>query len=310
MRSEEIATERMDNAKGEERNNIDSIQQQGAHAQYQAAATPRSQGNDSLPLATGLKHSRPRPPSTSPISAKRQRLENAKVTLAKPFRSPMLIGRGGGPKLPRNPGTTSQPTRPPLVTPSIAPTFQISYTQPSFVADPEIAALKAQLTTLRAHLKSETTYLSMSEQALMLESLSPNHKNSDQSLAELRLKWRNTARQAADYLFGVAGDRMNMMGGARSYFERARERKSQWEGDNADQGIGTGWAGIEYGEIDQVTIEERKRQLMAEYDLEETSANTKSKAEEVNTSQRDDVSIYCRLLPSREVGADPRGDGG
>lgn len=136
----------------------------------------------------------------------------------------------------------------------------------------------------------------------MLESLPPNHKNSDESLAELRLKWRIAARQAADYLFGVAGDRVNRMGGARAYFERERERKSRWEGDGADQGIGTD---AEDGEIDQGTLEERKRQLMADYDLEETLACAKSKVE-VNTSQRDDVSTADfsraeKLEPTREV---------
>ena len=138
----------------------------------------------------------------------------------------------------------------------------------------------------------------------MLESLSPNHKNSDESLAELRLKWRGAARQAADYLFGVAGDRVNRMGGAKEYFERERERKSRWEGDDAGQGIGAGWADTEDG-VDQGTLEERKRQLMADYDLEETSACAKSKAE-MNTSQRDDVSTVDfsraeKLDPTREV---------
>jgi len=127
----------------------------------------------------------------------------------------------------------------------------------------------------------------MSQQALVLESLPPAHKDSDEHLEELIIKWRGAARQAADHLFGVAGDRVNRMGGARVYFERERDRKNKWE-DEADSGVISGWADAEDGaEADPEVIEERKRQLMAEYDLEEPSPSSKSR-KEVDIAQKDD----------------------
>lgn len=128
----------------------------------------------------------------------------------------------------------------------------------------------------------------MSQQALALESLPSTHKDSDERLEELIFKWRAAARQAADYLFGVAVDRVNRMGGARAYFAREKERRTKWEGGEADNGIGGDWARADDGdEVDPVAIEEQKRQLMAEYDLEEVPTNSRSQ-KEIDIAQTDD----------------------
>ena len=145
----------------------------------------------------------------------------------------------------------------------------------------------------------------MSQQALLLESLPPAHKDSDEHLEELIIKWRDAARQAADYLFGVAGDRVNRMGGARAYFQRERDRKNKWEGDEADNGVSSGWADTEDGV--EADLEEQKRQLMAEYDLEEPLSSSKSRKEVDVAQTDDDVSAEPNLpqrLPTLGVGAE------
>jgi len=259
----------------------------------------------------------------SPISVKRQRLNSAKAamsTLAKPFQSPLLTRRGDASSAQASstpPATPSKTLANTSMKPSMTQRFHITRTQRTqypVPSDPEAAALNAQLTTLRARLKMAQTYLSMSQQALVLESLPPIHKDSDEHLEELITKWRGAARQAADYLFGVAGDRVNRMGGARVYFERERERKHKWEGGGADNCVSSGWADTEGGgEADPEVIEERKRQLMAEYDVEELSSSSKFRRE-VDIAQTDDdvsaASNFPQHFPSLVVGAELAASGG
>ncbi|RPB25220.1 hypothetical protein L211DRAFT_104417 [Terfezia boudieri ATCC MYA-4762] len=255
-----------------------------------------------LPVSTPLQTPRSTPnlSASSPISVKRQRLSSAKAamtTLARPFRSPLMVRRGDASSTPAGPGTgtvTNTSMKPPT-----SQKFRITRTprtQYPIPSDPEIAELNAQLTTLRSRLKTAQTYLSMSQQALLLESLPPAHKDSDEHLEELISKWRGAARQAADYLFGVAGDRVNRMGGARAYFERERDRKNKWEGGEADSGVNSGWADAEDGaNVDPEVIEERKRQLIAEYDLEEPSPSSKSR-KEVDIAQTDDDHFTMEMM--------------
>lgn len=271
--------------------------------------------------STPLKHSS----STSHLlsaSGKRQRLdrsEAAMTTLIKPFRSPLLNRQGDASSKQAirstPPDTPSKRTASSLMKPPKTQRFEISRTSRiqssnSIASDPEITALNSQLTTLRTRLKAAQTYLSMSQQALALESLPSTHKDSDEHLGELISKWRGAARQAADYLFGVAGDRVNRMGGAKAYFERERDRRTKWGGDEAADNVYGGRDNTDENgeEIDQELIEERKRQLMVEYDLDRSQHT-------VNIPQTDeDVSLFLSSLAfpdsrgwSREAGVGKKG---
>ncbi|KAF8417224.1 hypothetical protein EV426DRAFT_382576 [Tirmania nivea] len=263
-----------------------------------ADARSGEETNTEKPIGASTTSSTPPKPSRlTSISVKRQRLNSAKATLARPFRSPLLVRRGDASSISARPGPCTVTNM--SMKPSIAQGFHTARTlrsQYPTSSDPEIAALNAQLTTLRTRLKTAQTYLSMSQQALVLESLPPAHKNSDEHLEELITKWRDTARQAADYLFGVASDRVNRMGGARAYFERERDRKNKWEGGEADNDINSGWADAEDGaEVDPEVIEERKRQLMAEYDLEEPSPSNKFR-KKVDIAQTDDDHFTMEMM--------------
>ena len=301
--AEKIVNESID---GEE-DNMDSVDAGSG----KETKTDQPIGVSTSTALSTLKPSRSTPnlSAGSLISVKRQRLNSAKAamtTLARPFQSPLLVRRADTSSTPARPGSNTVNNT--SMKPPIAQRFHITRTprtQCPIPSDPEISALNTQLTTLRTRLKAAQTYLSMSQQALLLESLPPAHKDSDEHLEELIIKWRDAARQAADYLFGVAGDRVNRMGGARAYFQRERDRKNKWEGDEADNGVSSGWADTEDGV--EADLEEQKRQLMAEYDLEEPLSSSKSRKEVDVAQTDDDVSAEPNLpqrLPTLGVGAE------
>ncbi|KAF8474228.1 hypothetical protein BDZ91DRAFT_713885 [Kalaharituber pfeilii] len=268
----------------------------GTNIKVTQATKPVNNSNQSV-LSTPQRHFHSSPNLLS-VSVKRQRLDSATAalnTLRKPFRSPLIVRRGDESDQSVRSHTPTTPAK--IATRSVEPKREhVTRThQPKFSTstrnDPEIAALSAQVTNLRTRLKAAQTYLSMSQQALTLESLPPTHKDSDEHLEELIMRWRASARQAADYLFGIAGDRVNRMGGARAYFQRERERKIKWESDGEVECKGDDWS----NDIDPEAREERKRQLMAEYDLDDLPTGGKSRREMDIAQTDDDVSMKFDL---------------
>ncbi|KAI5807605.1 hypothetical protein DFH27DRAFT_327411 [Peziza echinospora] len=253
--------------------------------------------------------------TTYPGSSKRQRIQNASAamsTLSKPFRSPLIVRRPAGGSTPRAAPMPSIPP-PPRFTPAGTANKRGAATQRTSgltplsrnPTDPEITALSVHVTQLRNRLKAAQTHLATSEQALALESLPHTHKDSDEHLEEVIMKWRGAARQAADYLFGVAGDRVNMMGGARAYFERERERKSNWDDNDNGNASGCGWGdGNNSGEEDLEAREERKRQLMAEYDIEPPEEKQTGKQHVDMARTNDDSFTMDMMLKTMNIDLD------
>jgi Swi5-dependent recombination DNA repair protein 1 len=166
------------------------------------------------------------PPSTPAPPQKRRRL-SAGSTLKKPFRSPLLNRPPGSTpapqkfNLPAPPAPTTAEkcapltkeetpikpvsTAPPLRTPR--PVRRSLFQTPS--ADPELSAAQKQHSALLSQIRSAKQSWETVSQALTLEA-SPE---GDEELRASIIKWRIAARAAAEALFGIAGDKVNAMGG-------------------------------------------------------------------------------------------------
>lgn len=171
------------------------------------------------------------PPATPLPAAKRRRMDLVNSALHKPFRSPLLArssasststpsgasakpasassplacpnhGEDGGETAvtnttPRNRSIPTRPLRRPL------------FTSPSSSGDKELQAARKTNAALAAQIRSLRESNQTMAQALALEA---NPKR-DEDLQESIRKWTLAARDAADALFGVAGDKVNALGG-------------------------------------------------------------------------------------------------
>lgn len=168
------------------------------------------------------------PPSTPLPSAKRRRIDAANSTLKKPFRSP-LLSRPPGSSTPAPPAfalptpsstktnsyalatpskTSETPTKHLAPTPRRTPVRRQLFATPSS-ADPELAAAQKKHTALLTEIRAIKESMETVTQALALEA---NPKGDEDLTASIR-KWRLAARGAADTLFGIAGDKVNQLGG-------------------------------------------------------------------------------------------------
>ena len=181
------------------------------------------------------------PPATPLPAAKRRRVDLVNSTLHKPFRSPLLArpsapststpskasakpapasspltflshDEGDGDRAvanttgstsaattttPRNRSIPTRPLRRPL------------FTSPSSSGDKELQAARKTNAALTAQIRSLRESNQTMAQALALEA---NPKR-DEDLQESIRKWTLAARDAADALFGIAGDKVNALGG-------------------------------------------------------------------------------------------------
>lgn len=198
---------------------IDAKESDDAIAPYSTQVPPSSNTNYNQHHMS--EHS---PPSTPAPPQKRRRL-SAESTLKKPFRSPLLNRPPEStpvpPKsnLPTPPTPTTAETRasstkeetqlvstaPPLRTarPVRRPLLQASS------ADPELSAAQKQHSAFLSQIRSAKQSWETVSQALALEA----NPGGDEELRASIIKWRIAARAAAEALFGIAGDKVNAMGG-------------------------------------------------------------------------------------------------
>lgn len=179
------------------------------------------------------------PPATPTPSAKRRRVDLASSTLKRPFRSPLLTRPPGSAPppafalaTPTRAGPDETPTKAvprtlptPRRTPQRRPLFAAAHT------DPELAAAQKRHTALLNDVRAARTRLETVAQARALEA----KPERDERLAADVRKWRAAARDAAETLFGIAGDKINRMGGPGG---------DQWRGmvlGKARGGGGFGW---------------------------------------------------------------------
>lgn len=116
-------------------------------------------------------------------------------------------------------------------------------------SDPELAAAQKKHTALLSEIRAAKQSLETVTQAVALEA---NPQGDEDLVASIR-KWRLAARAAADTLFGIAGDKVNqlggpggdgwraLMGGGKKSFgwdEEEPKRRNDEDGEDRDEGIG------------------------------------------------------------------------
>ncbi|KAL7269870.1 hypothetical protein RUND412_007446 [Rhizina undulata] len=206
--------------------------------------------------------------STLARETKRRRISEATATLSKPFRSPLLATPKSTPlPTPCSPTPPSTATKQSTFSPSSTPSKVLSYPTPtptststssrkiafprskprrslgssgsslfssSISSDPEIAALYKERSSLESQIRAEKALLETAAQALKIENLSED--DSDEKLEELIEKWRAASRTAADYLYGIVGDRVNRMGGPGAWKDVIQRGRRGWDDEEEKKG--------------------------------------------------------------------------
>ncbi|MCJ1339318.1 hypothetical protein MMC09_004607 [Bachmanniomyces sp. S44760] len=207
--------------------------------------------------------------STTTHMPKRRRVDDAQLTLSKPFKSPFKSPLNSSVKPDIKSGQKEPPqsienahamtvslgdstpttskvvlnqTSPPKLNVQSSlgrhirplPSVQASFNK----STPEILILQKQHTQFLTTLAGLRASLETNSQALRLESLSR-----DADLERLIAVWKGASRAAAEEIFGNVKDRVNRMGGVSGWQEKERERGMR----DSNMGFGSPWGVVQEG---------------------------------------------------------------
>lgn len=272
--------------------------------------------------------------ATTPMTAKRRRLNNASNTLNKPFVSPLktadahktpsknrrsdVITTSNPPYVPStlahtiNAVGTAPPPKPQSTRPAITPVRsnpvrKYAYSTPfAKRADPAEQAVQKEITSLELQIKAVRNDIDALNQAAKYTS------ECDNDLEELAVKWKLAAQAAAEEIFGSVKERVNRMGGVEAWRDSEKQKYERSNGigefaepeveDDADCEFDS--QGEELPEEEQEYRKREKRRLKQEAmeaaDIDERVVEDEAGPKHVwqQTGNGDDVSFiaYCRCI--------------
>jgi hypothetical protein len=182
---------------------------------------------------------------SSPLTAKRRKLNEASTTLARPFVSPLKTAKSDPTTLSRHHnGTTSTPYRPSTLThtvaasPTTTPSSSSKYKPPGAIAtkstpvrisigrltnrttkDPAEIATQKSITSLELQIRAVRNEIDTLSQAQRLSASSR-----DAELEELAAKWKAAAQCVAEEVFGTVKERVCRMGGVQAWRESEKRK--------------------------------------------------------------------------------------
>ncbi|KAH9823742.1 DNA repair protein Dds20 [Teratosphaeria destructans] len=205
---------------------------------------------------------------SSPVPAKRRRLNDATHTLSKPFVSPLRSAKPARQPLSEQSNLANQPYTPSTLAHNIKATqpdpsapkqstttstpvrkHAVPITSTKKRTDPAEFATQKALTALELQIKSLRNDLDALKQAANITSSA-----TDAELDSLTTKWRLASQQAAEELFGTVKERVCRMGGV-APGARAKRRSMI---------VRTGWGREELPEEEQQFRRSEKRRLRQE----------------------------------------------
>lgn len=270
--------------------------------------------------------------ASSPMTAKRRRLNNATNTLSKPFVSPLktadtlktpsknrrsdVIATSNPPYVPSTlahtvnaassvPQIRPQSIRPSVITPVRSnPIRKMAYSTPfAKRLDPAEQAVQKEITSLELQIKAVRNDIDALNQASKYTS------DTDNDLEELALKWKLASQAAAEEIFGSVKERVNRMGGVEAWRDSEKQKYERSNGigefaepeveDDADCEFDS--QGEELPEDEQEYRKKEKRRLKQEAmeaaDVDERVVEYDTGPKQVwqQTGNGDDVSLYCLL---------------
>ena len=188
--------------------------------------------------------------ASTPMTAKRRRLNNASHTLSKPFVSPLktadahktpsksrrsdVVATSNSPYKPStlahtiNAATTkSQPIRPSAVTQVRSNSVRKhAYSSPfAKRLDPAEQAMQKEITSLELQIKAVRNDIDALNQAAKYTS-----DSTDNDLKELAVKWKLASQAAAEEIFGSVKERVNRMGGVEAWRDSEKQKYERSNG--------------------------------------------------------------------------------
>ncbi|GAB7322039.1 hypothetical protein MBLNU13_g03088t1 [Cladosporium sp. NU13] len=191
--------------------------------------------------------------ASTPMTAKRRRLNNATETLSKPFVSPLktadalktpsksrrsdVIATSSTSYVPSTlahtitaanpvPPPKPQSTRPAAITPVRAnPVRKYAYSTPfAKRLDPAEQAVQKEITSLELQIKAVRNDIDALNQAAKYTS------ETDNDLEELAVKWKIASQAAAEEIFGSVKERVNRMGGVEAWRDSEKQKYERSNG--------------------------------------------------------------------------------
>ena len=188
--------------------------------------------------------------ASTPMTAKRRRLNNASNTLSKPFVSPLktadahktpsksrrgdVTAPNNSPYIPSslvhtmNAATTrSQPIGSPAVTPVRSNSVRKHAYSTPFAkrCDPAEQAIQKEITSLELQIKAVRNDIDALNQAAKYTS-----DSTDNDLEELAVKWKLASQAAAEEIFGSVKERVNRMGGVDAWRDSEKQKYERSNG--------------------------------------------------------------------------------
>lgn len=277
--------------------------------------------------------------ASTPMTAKRRRLNNATNTLSKPFVSPLktadalktpsksrrsdVIAISNPSYVPSTlahtinaaslaPLPKPQSSRPSAITPVRSnPVRKYAYSTPfAKRLDPAEQAVQKEITSLELQIKAVRNDIDALNQAVKYT------RESDNDLEDLAVKWKLASQAAAEEIFGSVKERVNRMGGVEAWRDSEKQKYERSNGigefaepeveDDADCEFDS--QGEELPEDEQEYRKKKKRRLKQEAmeaaDVDERVVEDDTGPKQVwqQTGNGDDVSI--NLFPDRVTSAD------